>query len=62
MNKIVTPGNPPKKEGPILAQTGTPNPKKITCPYCDRQFNDTHVLADHIKEQHPAKYKPVTFA
>jgi hypothetical protein len=62
MNEIVTPGNPPKKEGPILAQTGTPNPKKITCPYCDMIFDDTHVLADHIKEVHPEYYKPVTFA
>jgi hypothetical protein len=62
LSEIVTPGNPPKKEGPILAQTGTPNPKCITCPYCDRRFCDTHVLADHIKEVHPEKYKPVTFA
>jgi hypothetical protein len=61
MSEIVTPGNPPKKEGPILAQTGTPNPKKITCPYCDQQFNDTIMLAEHIKEQHPAQYKPATF-
>jgi hypothetical protein len=62
MSEIVTPGNPPKKEGPILAQTGTPNPKKISCPVCGMQFSDTILLSDHIKEQHPSKYKPPTFA
>lgn len=55
--EISTPGNPPKEDGPVLAQTGTPNPKRIKCPYCSETFRDNFLLDDHIKAVHPQAVK-----